>query len=938
MKHVKWLISIMMTAAMLVGLLVFPAEAWGKTNTYTISPVNNIKAKPESDWTICIYMCGSDLESNGGAATNNLIQMIETDIPEDNTVLVMTGGALKWDPIGQAGQTVAGGRIPKGSYVTPDSGHNQIFEVDDDGMHLLHTYPEYLPMNDMNTAAAFLSYAMSYAPSDKLMISFWDHGGGPVRYSLHDEHTNAGASPSEIAALVKAANEAWGKKIDLVGFDTCVTANLDMAWLLSPYAEYMVASEEIEPGKGWYYHWLSRATGTPVELGKTIVDSYAQNSNPDNTWADVSGMTLALIDLNRVPALADAFSAMAKELNAKLDDPETYAPIARAAEFVLSMGHGTSGLLDLYDFANLLQDNLETADDVITALGTPPDDLVGDTLEDSPAVLYRGVSPDFWEAGGLAFYHPTLTTTFANKRAMIQASERYRSLGLSEDYADYVDVLINKTEELKTFQGDMSVRFNTDNGHPILTVQPADAALALKYVTLRVSYLHQEPDGTKKSYLLGDTEVEADWYTSCFEGVMPTEWFALNGELYSVKDQQNDMYDEYLIPVVIEGNDFVSEMTACRVPGASELTITSICDPAINADTMGRTYAPSGESFTFRTVFWNAGKTDFMVNKPYTITPNAVKDYCFPVETVPLTFEVDSVYETRFVAMDMKGNLYESAPVVVSNIENMDDLTIQPIPPQIFTGEPVEPKLTYLYGSHKIIEMDEMLDLAYSDNQEIGTATVTATSTDPEVPGQLSAEFEIKPLEEIFLDLDYDQWYFPSVNYMYSNGYMNGTGNKLFSPDENLTRSMTVEILYRASNQIGSADISFEDVSPDDSCFEAVQWAVGNNIMDGYNDTLFGADDPITREQLMIILYRYAQTQADFTPAEDVPLTFGDLDQLSNYATEAAAWMTQNSIITGYNDNTLRPQNNVTRIEAAAIFTRMLEGKKNLKTQYGKNF
>jgi len=916
---------------MLVGLFVFPAQAWGKTDTYVISPVNNIKAKAESDWTICIYMCGSDLESNGGSATNNLIQMIEAEIPEDNTVLVMTGGALKWNPMGQADQAMAEGRIPEGSYITPDSSHNQIFEVDDDGMHLLHTYTEYLPMNDMNTAAAFLSYAMSYAPSDKLMISFWDHGGGPVRYSLHDEHTNAGVSPSEIAALVKAASEARGKKIDMVGFDTCVTANLDTAYLLSSYAEYMVASEEVEPGSGWYYHWLSRATGTPVELGKIIVDTYAQNSNPENTWADVSGMTLALIDLNRIPALADAFSDMAEELNAKLDDQEAYAPIARQAEFVQSMGYGTVGLLDLYDFANRLQDNLETADDVITALGTPPDDLVGDTLEDSPAVLYRGVSPDFKDSGGLAFYYPTLSTTFADEGAMTEASDRYRSLGLSEDYADYVDVLINKTEELKTFQGDMTVQFSTDTGHPTLTVQPNDAALALKYVALRVSYLHQEADGTKKSYLLGDTDVTADWDTNSFEGVMPTEWFALNGELYSVMDQHNDMYDEYIIPAVIGDNNFVSEMTACRMPGDPELAIVSIWDPATDANTVGRTYVPNGDSFTFRTVFWNSDKTDYMVNKPYTTTPNEAGDYCLPVETVPLTFEVDSAYETRFVAMDMKGNLYESAPVVVSNVGSMDDLTIQPIPPQIFTGEPVEPKLTYLYGANRIIEMDEVLDLAYSNNREIGTATVTAASTDPEVPGQLSAEFEIKPLEEIFRDLDYDKWYFPSVNYMYLNGYMNGTGNRLFSPDGTLTRSMAVEILYRTSNQIGSADISFEDVSHDAYYFDAVQWAVGNGIMDGYSDTLFGANDPITREQFMTILYRYAQKQADFTPAEEAPMTCSDLNQLSGYAAEAAAWMTRNGIITGYNDNTLRPQNNITRMEAAAIFARMLGGVKDIK-------
>ena len=227
-----------------------------------------------------------------------------------------------------------------------------------------------------------------------------------------------------------------------------------------------------------------------------------------------------------------------------------------------------------------------------------------------------------------------------------------------------------------------------------------------------------------------------------------------------------------------------------------------------------------------------------------------------------------------------------------------------------------------MYGGGEVSELGGKFDIEYKNNIEVGTASITVTSLEEDFKGQISAEFEIKPLEDIFSDIKYDDWFFNSVNYMYTNSYMSGTDSKKFSPNDTLTRAMAVEILYRTSDGMGIGDKTFKDVSKDAYYYEAVRWAVQNKITEGYNDEYFAPDDPITREQLMAMLYRYSGGEGDTAKEE---LTYIDSADINAYALDAAGWMTKNNIITGYADNTLRPKNNVSRAETAAILERLSE-------------
>lgn len=154
-------------------------------------------------------------------------------------------------------------------------------------------------------------------------------------------------------------------------------------------------------GTGRYYKWLNvfneankkNRTAEPIEIGKRIVDEFGKTNNLSDTWADLLDLTLNLIDLSQAPKALEAIDSMAKELNKKLENPDEYTDIARAAEDVQKTYQGMTGVVDLYDFAYKQLDNLDTAQAVIDAVGTPPGNIteyfVGDVLSENPLVLYK---------------------------------------------------------------------------------------------------------------------------------------------------------------------------------------------------------------------------------------------------------------------------------------------------------------------------------------------------------------------------------------------------------------------------------------------------------------------------------------------------------------------------------------------------------------------
>jgi hypothetical protein len=175
-----------------------------------------------------------------------------------------------------------------------------------------------------------------------------------------------------------------------------------------------------------------------------------------------------------------------------------------------------------------------------------------------------------------------------------------------------------------------------------------------------------------------------------------------------------------------------------------------------------------------------------------------------------------------------------------------------------------------------------------------------------------------------FDDVSEGAWFYNDVKTAYTSGLMGGVGSRRFAPEEPASRAMIVTILWR---QAGSPQVNyamqFDDVPKDAWYTEAVRWAVSEGIVSGYGDRTFGPDDPITREQMAVLLHRCAEKAGLDTSFQGQELeAFADRDQVSSYAREAAAWAVRTKLLGGVRTDTLAPQGQTTRAQAAAILLR----------------
>ena len=169
--------------------------------------------------------------------------------------------------------------------------------------------------------------------------------------------------------------------------------------------------------------------------------------------------------------------------------------------------------------------------------------------------------------------------------------------------------------------------------------------------------------------------------------------------------------------------------------------------------------------------------------------------------------------------------------------------------------------------------------------------------------------------EDTFSDVASDAWYAEAVKYVHENGLMGGTSAKLFSPNANTNRGMLAAILYRTSGSPVVLDSPhFTDVAADVYYADAVAWVASSNIMSGYGDGKFGPSDPVSREQIATILWRYAGS-----PDVERGQNFSDESSIAAYAATAVDWARANGIVNGMEGNRFYPKGNATRAQVAAI-------------------
>ena len=355
-----------------------------------------LQGSGEDTMTILVYLCGTDLESRSKMATADLQEMLDANLSDKINLIVYTGGCSQWQ------NNVLSSRT------------NQIWQVLDDGLKCLKEDAGNTSMTDPDTLASFLKWGIQNYPADRTALIFWDHGGGSVSGYGYDE--KFASSGSMDLAEIDQALTSVGAKFDFVGFDACLMATTETALMLAKHADYLIASEETEPGIGWYYtDWLTKLSQntslSTLEIGKNIIDDFvdtcAQQCRGQST-------TLSIIDLAEaeltIPDALAAFSADTVEL---IRD-EQYAQVSNARSG--SREFGSSSRIDQVDLVHLAKN-----------MGTDEGEALADAL--LGAVKYNRTSSNMTNAYGLSIYFP-----FRKASMVDTAVDTYEQIGMDEDY------------------------------------------------------------------------------------------------------------------------------------------------------------------------------------------------------------------------------------------------------------------------------------------------------------------------------------------------------------------------------------------------------------------------------------------------------------------------------------------------------------------------
>ncbi|MGM9562679.1 MAG: S-layer homology domain-containing protein, partial [Faecousia sp.] len=235
-----------------------------------------------------------------------------------------------------------------------------------------------------------------------------------------------------------------------------------------------------------------------------------------------------------------------------------------------------------------------------------------------------------------------------------------------------------------------------------------------------------------------------------------------------------------------------------------------------------------------------------------------------------------------------------------------DDVTpTEPVTPGDVPGTPTEP-------SEGVVPSESVKP------SESTVPSEPEETTDPTEPAE--PEYKV----EQFKDVSEEDWYYDGVKYAVDSGLMNGVAPDAFAPDDTLTRAMLVTILYRLAGKPSvdeKTEIAFTDVDADGWYYDAVVWAVSNDITNGVSAELFAPDDAVTREQLVTFLWRYKGEPESKQSLDSFP----DADKVSSFAETAMRWAVENKIVAGNEidgKDYLDPQGNATRAQIAIIFMR----------------
>lgn len=493
-----------------------------------------MSAPGDETWTVLFYVCGSDLESEKGLATFNLNELVATDLGDKVTFAIETGGARQWQN------------------ATVDERYLTRYQLDGRGFNQVSQLPS-ASMAAESTFADFLNWGTKTYPADHYMLVVWDHGGGSLSGVCLDEiypYDSRGHLDTLTLQEMESALSSNGTKFDVIGFDTCLMACYETANILSPYADYLVASEEVEPGTGWDYstwpEWLaSNTAASGAQVGVVICDSF-YNKCVAYRAADMA--TLSVIDLSKMNALSDAFDAASREFALATDDPNALRALYNGS--IETACFGGDSQQNLVDMGGLMKN-------VSSVTGSQSDKVI--TCIDD-AVVYQVHGRSHPDVSGLSLFYPLNSSDS-------REFDDFLDVACNVPYAQFVAVMYNQydtinwtaysnavplgTQPLES--DDMQFSFTesiNDSGEIEITV--TDGVENIAAVSMELALLLE--DEKIIVYMGTDRNINGSVSSGVFSDNFYGDWMGIDGNAVSaILLEAGDGYNMYAIPILLNG-------------------------------------------------------------------------------------------------------------------------------------------------------------------------------------------------------------------------------------------------------------------------------------------------------------------------------------------------------------------------------------------------
>ncbi|MFC3907562.1 clostripain-related cysteine peptidase [Legionella dresdenensis] len=566
-----------------------------------------------ADYTVLVYMVGSDLESNNNLATDNINQMLQVGSSKNLNIVLETGGAQK-----------PGWLTVQRKLVLPGS------------MQLITDLGS-VSMAATSTIQDFLEWGVTTFPANHYAVIYWDHGGGPNGGFGGDRNVPPPqATPiNQLSAATIGAYNTTGKQFEIIGFDACLLGSAETYSGLYQYTNYLIGSEDLEPGGGWQYNtFLAYINNNPgsdgLAVGEQIVNGYTEQNAGDST-------TLSVTAASEMPALITAVDNFANALapyasNTAADWLAIAKSRFRAPDYYTSVWDNDSlDLVDIVEFARAISQSSYFS-------GDPTLILAANNLADAVtnAVKYVQNSPNRQASYGLTLYYPSImaeyspgytTVTQLNgsqffSQAYINLVSAYAGF-YTANSASLIAQLNNFTyDNIDTYSVDVTNDYDeiyaavgSDTCTDVYDSNDNNLGPVPCYRTI------QNPNSTGIAGTITFTNGPAT----------VNNWPQLNGVpvLFIPNDTDPSVPDEntFLVPVtsltagegylsIIRNSNNEYEIAGFQEKAGSANTVGKVVDIADGDQFYVKTYADNGG--------WNLYRTDTIITAPLTLTFDAV--------------------------------------------------------------------------------------------------------------------------------------------------------------------------------------------------------------------------------------------------------------------------------------------------------------------------